>query len=677
MLLPRGGRPGACPVRGRWQVTAAAASMPQTLPPVGNPYGVPLEGKDYRDLAARWIDRKHADAALLKRVPDHEGRDHLGQPRKDCSGLFIPYLTPDVDNMRAFRIRRDHPEMESGKPTGKYLTPRGQRNCLYFMPGTEPAALKDPSIPIILTEGEFKTIALARLACHNTAAALFLPVGISGVWNWKGVIGKTTDANGARVDEKGVIPDISRIEWQGRRVTIAFDADSAHNSQVKAARYMLSRELRSRGAEVGFLEWNEARGKGIDDWLANDGPEAVLKAIDAVDFNRTTGWRAKLKCSEGGKPKPLLMNADIALRYCPAWEGVLAFDEFRQKVRIIAPAPIGGEVPRDWNDADDTRAAIWMQGEGIELGRDIVGAAVQAIALENTVHPLRDWLLSVHWDGTGRVDTWLTEFLGAKPSEYVASVGRMWLISAVARVMKPGCKVDTMLILESPQGRGKSRALRILAGDEYFCDSMPDIRNKDAQLQLFGSWIIEWGELDAMSRAETTAVKDFVSRQTEKLRRPYGRHTEEVPRQCVFAGTTNKDDYLKDETGNRRFWPVKVGRIDCERLAEDREQIWAEAVALYQDGSKWWPERAALIEAAAAEQAQRVEVDPWLPAIKSYTAALKKVRAEYILKDLGRAVQDMTQGDRNRVGRCLRVLGFMPKYTRDAGRCFVKEEQCL
>lgn len=647
-------------------MTAAAATRPQSLPPVGNPYGGPLEGRDYHDLAARWIDRATADAAMLRRVADHEGREHLGQPKRDCSGVFIPYFTPGIPLMRAFRIRRDHPEVENGKPSGKYLTPSGQRNCLYFLPGTETAALADTALPIIITEGEFKTMALAHLAYHHVTAARFLSVGVPGVWNWKGTIGTATDSRGQRVPEKGTIPDVDRIEWAGRRVVIAFDADAGRNPKVKAARYLLSRELRSRGAEVGILDWEEKRGKGIDDWLAHDGPEAVLKAIDGVDFDRSTGWKARLKCSEGGKPKPLLLNADMALRTCPEWEGVLAFDEFRQKVRIIAPAPIGGEVPRDWSDADDTRAAIWMQREGIELGRDIVGAAVQAIATENTVHPLRDWLDSLHWDGTRRVDTWLTEYLGAAPSDHVSAVGLMWLVSAVARVMRPGCKVDHMVVLEGPQGTGKSRALRILAGDPYFCDSMPDIRNKDAQLQTFGSWVIEWAELDAMSRAETTAVKDFITRQTEKIRRPYGRQTEEVHRQCVFAGTTNTGDYLKDETGNRRFWPIKTGRIACERLAEDREQLWAEAVALYQDGAKWWPERTALIDALADEQARRVQVDPWMDRIERFVDGEDEIKAERVLSEcLEIEPSRQGQAERNRVGRCLRQIGWKADQWRD------------
>ena len=222
---------------------------------------------------------------------------------------------------------------------------------------------------------------------------------------------------------------------------------------------------------------------------------------------------------------------------------------------------------------------------------------------------------------------------------------------------------------------GKSRALRALVGDEYFCDDMPDIGTKDAQLQTFGSWVIEWAELDAMSRSEATAIKQFITRQTEKLRRPYGRHTEEVHRQCVFAGTSNSGDYLKDETGNRRFWPVRWGKIDAEGLAADREQIWAEAVALYQDGAHWWPERAELVAAAEEEQEQRVQVDPWLDPIEAYVAALSIVRAEDILKSLGKLVHEMTQADRNRVGRCLKVLGFAPSKSRELKRCYVKGEK--
>ena len=637
--------------------------------------------QDYDSLKSRWITPELAEAAGLKRVPDHEGRQLIGHNRLNCAGLLIPYRLPGEHRVIAHRIRRDHPEMENGKPKAKYLGEHGARNRLYFPVGVTPELLADISIPIVITEGEFKTIALWRLANEDRLIPLFLPIGLSGVWNWKGTIGTTTDAKGTRVPEKGPIPDLARITWSGRRATIAFDADIDRKTEVKVARALLSRELRSRGAEVGFLEWEEGKGKGIDDWLANEGPAPVMAAFDAVDFNRTTGWKALLqmgalkKDGTPGKPLPLLINADIALRTCPDWEGVFAFDEFRQKVRIVAEGPIDGAIPRDWADTDDTRTAIWMQKNSINVTTDIVGKAVQSVSMCNTVHPIRDWLGSLRWDGVPRIDTWLSEYLGAKPSSFIGAMGSMWLISAVARVYDPGCKVDHMLVLEGPQGIGKSRALRILAGDDYFCDSMPDIHSKDASLQTFGAWVIEWAELDAMNRAEATAVKDFITRQFEELRLPYGKRTVKVPRQCVFAGTTNTDGYLKDETGNRRFWPVVCGQIDCNRLAEDRDQLWAEAVARYKGGERWWPEGADLIADLAAEQSARVEVDPWQSEIDSYVVARDSVRAEDILEHLRIEKQHWDRIKRLRVGRCLRAAGFKVSRSRSMGRCFVKGEE--
>jgi len=647
-------------------------SHPQSASNKVNPWGTSLNSDDYKALSARWIDRQSADTAMLSRVTHLDGRDLLGGRRGDCAGVLIPYFLPGETRPHVYRVRRDNPEVEGGKPKGKYLAPPGDGNRIYFPPGIMPESLADTSLDIVMTEGEFKAIALARLAWHNTTEPRFLPFGISGVWNWKGTVGKATNARGARVDEKGVIPDFDRILWNGRRVVIAFDADAAVNSSVRAARWQLSRELRSRGAFVGVLEWNAAHGKGVDDWLANRGPEEVLAALAAVDFDRTTGWKAKLRASEGGRPKPLLINADIALRHCPDWEGVFAFDEFQQKVRVIAESPIGGEYPRDWSDADDTRTAIWMQRQGVDVGGDLVRKAVQAIARENSVHPLRDWLRSLSWDGEPRVDHWLSTYLGAAPSDYVRSVGRMWLISAVARVVRPGCKADHMLVLEARQGAGKSRALRILAGDEYFVDSLPGLDQKDAQLQTFGAWIIEWAELDRLNRTETTAVKAFLTRQVERLRRPYGHHVEDVPRQCVFVGTTNLKDYLGDETGNRRFWPVSCGRIDCESLARDRDQLWAEAVALFDDGAEWWPERAELIDASTREQEARMSVDPWQDAVEKHVGNCVAIKCEDVLQAIDIPQGQWTQAHKNRVGRCLRVLGFEPSKTRGMGRCYVR-----
>ena len=164
------------------------------------------------------------------------------------------------------------------------MSPPGRRNMIYFVPGCSQELLKAVDTPVIVTEGEFKTLALWRLANHESTAPQFLPLGLAGVWNWRGTVGKTTGPNGDRRDVKGVIPDLDLVVWQGRRVIIAFDADANKNEQVEIARNLLARELRLRGAEVAAIAWDIAQGKGVDDLLANAGPEKVLELLEAADF---------------------------------------------------------------------------------------------------------------------------------------------------------------------------------------------------------------------------------------------------------------------------------------------------------------------------------------------------------------------------------------------------------
>jgi putative DNA primase/helicase len=185
------------------------------------------------------------------------------------------------------------------------------------------------------------------------------------------------------------------------------------------------------------------------------------------------------------------------------------------------------------------------------------------------------------------------------------------MISAVARIMRPGAKVDHMLILEGPQGAKKSSALKVLAGEPWFTGELAEIGSKDAAQQMRGIWIIEIAELDAISRAEVSRIKAFLTRTTDRYRPPYERYVIEVPRQCVFAGSVNPDTYLRDETGNRRFWPLRCGSIDLNALRRDRDQLWAEAVARYREGAIWWLDEPELIASAKAEQDQRYQADAW------------------------------------------------------------------
>lgn len=372
-------------------------------------------------------------------------------------------------------------------------------------------------------------------------------------------------------------------------------------------------------------------------------------------------WK-DLLVKQGASYKPCILNTDIALRYSPEWDGVFAFDEFKHRVVIKKTPPIIQSAESSWQDEDDTRASLWMQANGIFVTQAPVGSVIQSIAREKSFHPIRDYLNAIQWDGEPRVDRWLSTYLGAEQSAYLASIGRMWLISAVARIFQPGCQVDHMLVLEGNQGISKSSALAVLAGADYFCDSLPDITTKDASMQTIGSWIIEWAELDAMGKAEVTAIKSFITRRVEKFRPPYGHHTIEVPRQCVFAGTTNAHEYLRDETGNRRFWPVKCTSIDIEALKRDRDQLWAESVALFQDGAHWWPS-AVTTAAIEQEQEDRIAEDLWTEKIKAFlqsdAAVLqdRRVTIPHILSNcFNLAVINHSQIEKNRVGRVLKSL---------------------
>ncbi len=260
-------------------------------PPVNEGAGKALTDADYASLAGRWIDSELAEAAKIRRVDSGTGRSLVGrQDHASYEGLAIPYFLPGESRIREWRLRRDRPEIEykDGKPRerGKYLSPPGRKNMIYFVPGISLDLVKAVATPVIVTEGEFKTLALWRLANHESITPRFLPIGLGGVWNWRGTVGKTTGPNGDRRDVKGVIPDLDIVTWESRRVIIAFDADAEKNEQVEVARSLLARELRTRGAEVAFITWDIAQGKGIDDLLAKVGPEKVWELVEAADFEK-------------------------------------------------------------------------------------------------------------------------------------------------------------------------------------------------------------------------------------------------------------------------------------------------------------------------------------------------------------------------------------------------------
>jgi predicted P-loop ATPase len=376
-------------------------------------------------------------------------------------------------------------------------------------------------------------------------------------------------------------------------------------------------------------------------------------------------WGANLILTNNGTPKPLLANAITAFREAPAWAGILAFDAFHQRTVLRGAAPwMADPVDEVWASGHDVLAADWLQHKGISVSPDIAGQSVETVARERRFHPVLDYLARCRWDGEYRLDAWAIRYLGVADNAYVRAVSARWMIGAVARVTEPGCKADCALILEGRQGLGKSSALKALA-HPWFTDEVADLGTKDAAMQLAGVWILELAELDSMARGDVSRIKSFMSRTTDRYRPPYARRVVEQPRQCVFAGTVNHNEYLRDETGGRRFWPIACAHVDIDGLTAIRDQLWAEANHRYLAGETWWLDNGTLNAAAGIEQRQRYQPDAWSAPIENYIANRASISVNEILADvLHRPVGEWTQPDMNRVARCLRAIGWERRQQR-------------
>jgi Virulence-associated protein E/Bifunctional DNA primase/polymerase, N-terminal len=437
-------------------------------------------------------------------------------------------------------------------------------------------------------------------------------------------------------------------------IAVALEMTTSTDDEFWKRWKRLSTEPRPHDYKLGSLIWRarQLNWKGcvrksaaaLFDDLSSITPSAAPSIVPSMPLASATpnvsfltmarpGWHHECITDAKNAIMPILANAVTAIRGTPELANAIAFDDMQRIPMLVGPIGDGSVVPRPITDADVIRIQHWMQHAGIRrISKETVGSAMTMYADDRSYHPVRDYLNALQHDGMPRLGKWLATYLGTEATPYTSAIGRMFLISMVARIFRPGCKADYMMVLEGSQGALKSSACAAL-GSIWFSDAMPDLSvGKDAQQHIRGKWLIEVSEMHAMGRADTAHLKAFITRTTEQYRPSYGRLEVIEPRQCVFVGTTNRDTYLRDETGGRRFWPVKCGTISIARLAADRDQLFAEAVQLYRDGEPWWPNKDFEREHIKPQQSSRYEADVWEESIAGYVANKAEVTISEVAK---------------------------------------------
>lgn len=517
----------------------------------------------------------------------------------------------------------------------------GVRRVLYRLPELLAAA---PGAPVFVVEGEKDADALIAL-------------GLTA----------TTNAQGA-----GKFRQLAKHACDvlaGRTVIVLPDNDDpgrAHARDVERA--LLG------AATVRVLELPGLPPKGdVSDWLAAGGTREDLLALAAGAF------AASAPAASAAPPVPgAPADADEEPTRRPLTSRsyhscVTIISENRKNIlggRKLELNEMTGMPMLDGKpiqDADALRVRFLLEerfegssdGKGMKFGPQDVRDALLQVSAARPRHPVREYLQGLHWDGRERI-CYVPDLVGAARTALNQAIFRRWMISAVARPMQPGCKVDTVLILVGPQGAGKSTFFSQMAG-EWFVDTDIDLKNKDAFMVLSEAWILEWSELEPLLRArDSSQVKAFLTSRVDTYRKPWGHFPTRNPRGSVIVGSTNSTQFLTDETGNRRFWPVSIGElVDNQAVLEQRDQLWAEAVALYRAGEQWWltPEEERPLDAI---HEQHTVADEWSSLVLGWALDREPFTVADVLEHaLKVPIERWDRGHQNRVGRILRAAGFL------------------
>lgn len=364
-------------------------------------------------------------------------------------------------------------------------------------------------------------------------------------------------------------------------------------------------------------------------------------------------------CTKQGNP---VCNADNVIRVfdgIPDMQGLVWYDEFHQKYFTDWDC----EKPREWSDLDDMKIMYFLQRKVglLRMSDDIVHKAVMVYADRTTKNEPRDWMNTLAWDGKERLENFFIECFGVNESNYARAASKNWWVGMVARIFQPGCKLDNMIILQGNQGKYKSTALSVIGG-AWYAEAHESPTSKDFYMGLHGKMIIEIADLDAFKRAEDTLIKKLLTCRSDRYRPPYGRASQDFLRQCIFVGTTNEEAFLKDHTGARRFWPFKTSHIDIDKIREDRDQLFAEAVHVFKNAGKWWEMPGGETE---DEQESYRQTDEWESIVSDFVRMKEETTVrEVALEGLRIEVSKLDPPVQRRIGKTLRVLGWTHHNTK-------------